>query len=66
MSNKPKTPTEKRTDGVIYSHEIRDAKDHAKSLLKKCKEFGNPVKVLLKDTHTGITTVKIVQPVKHS
>jgi len=63
--SKIKPPTAKRVEGMIYTHEIMDAKNHAKLLLKKCKDRMQRIKVYIKDTHTGESTIKYVQPVKH-
>jgi len=58
-------PKKKTAEGAIYTHEIMDAKNHAKLLLEKCKKIGHRIAVHIKDTHTGITTIKYVQPAKH-
>ena len=58
-------PKKKTAEDAIYTHEIMDARNHAKLLLEKCKKRMQRISVHIKDTHTGITTVKYVQPVKH-
>ena len=60
-----KPPTQKRVDGAIYNFEKRNEHNAALTLLKKCKERMHRIAVYIKDTHTGTTTVKYVQPVKH-
>jgi hypothetical protein len=52
MSNH-KSPIEKRTEGAIYSFELREQKQREIDALKKAKAMHKPVYYLEKDTHTG-------------
>jgi hypothetical protein len=56
---KRKAPTDKRTDGVIYSFEKRDEHQRAKELVRECErkcmhfkylskdKFGNPIENII-------------------
>lgn len=59
MSTKMK-PTDKRTEGAIYSFELREEKNAAKEALRKAKALRKPVYYLEKDTHTGETIKRLV------
>jgi hypothetical protein len=45
-------PTEKRTEGAIYSFELREEKKRALELLAKCKRQCKRIKYIVKDPHT--------------
>ena len=60
MSKKMK-PTEKRTEGAIYSFELREERNNANEQLRKAKALRKPVYYLEKDTHTGETIKKRVK-----
>lgn len=60
MSNH-KSPIEKRTEGAIYSFELREQKQREIDALRKAKSMHKPVYYLEKDTHTGKTTKRLVK-----
>ena len=49
--------------GAINSVEQAVERMNAHKVLEYAKKLNKPVKYLLKDTHTGITTIKVIQPI---
>ena len=59
----PKKKTQKKIThkaGAINSVERAIERMNAQALLEYAKKLNKPVKYLLKDTHTGITTIKVI------
>ena len=61
----PRKRTKKtaKKDGTINSVERAVERMNAHKVLEYAKKLNKPVKYLLKDTHTGITTIKVIQPI---
>ena len=52
-----------KKDGAINSVERAVERMKSEDVLEYAKKLNRPVKYILKDTHTGITTIKVIQPI---